>query len=276
MEEQSLSCRSWCVPVPLVFSLLALMCGVLGCSHSGDLDLREPGFVRVFAPQFPEFLRAPMGLLLTNSDGFSAQADLQNSTTLLPEPEKKSGHLLSRGSKLLFAPQGVESDEKPENAGGFMFIWDVTAGTGFMVSEALQGYAPVSIEMRVTNVTAQPRPGATQRVAGHSCVVSDVTMQLNDGTAVPFEVARATDLNNLAVQLSSKATTNSNLRIVTLSKLRLQAPASDLFAPPEGFTRYSSPEAMADEIAARKRNLRRGNRGALEPVATPPPGADHR
>ncbi len=260
-----------------VFGLLGLtatlfLLGTNGCSHSGDMDLREPGFVRVFAPQFPEFIRAPMGLLLTNSAGFSAIAEVQISSAM-PDPQGTvSGHLLSRGNKLLFAPRAGESDDKPERAGGFMFIWDVTAGTGFVVSEALQGYAAVSREMRVTNVTSQPRSGPVQKVAGHSSVVSDVTMQLNDGTTGGFEVARATDLNNLPVQLRSRATTNSAGQTVTLSKVRLQAPAADLFAPPEGFTRYSSPEAMADEIAARKRSLRRGNRGALEPFESPPPG----
>lgn len=246
-----------------------------GCSHSGDADLREPGFVRVFAPQFPEFIRAPMGLLLTNG-GFSAVAEVQISSAI-PDPEGAiSGQLLSRGNKLLFAPRAGESADKPERAGGFMFIWDATAGTGFVVSEALQGYAPVSSEMRVTHITAQPRPGTGQKVAGHSCTVSDVTMQLNDGTTAAFEVARATDLNSLPVQLRSRGSTNSVARTVTLSKVRLQAPAAELFAPPDGFTRYSSPEAMADEIAARKRNLRRGNRGALEPFESPPPGTTPR
>jgi hypothetical protein len=94
-------------------------------------------------------------------------------------------------------------------------------------------------------------------------------MQFNDGTASILEACRAADLRGLAVQFRSLS--NSNPRIVTLSKIRPQVPAQELFAPPDGFSRYSSPEAMADEIAARQRNLRRGNRGALEPIMTPPP-----
>jgi hypothetical protein len=246
------------------------MCGAIGCSHSGDLDLREPGFVRVFAPQFPDFLKAPMGLLLTNGAGYSAQLEAQNPS--LPMAERTtSGQLLSRGGKLLFAPQQIELDQKSERAGGFMFIWDVSAGTGFVVSEALQGYAPVSTEMRITNIIDQARVSSGQKIAGHGCSPTDVTMQFNDGTATILEACRAADLSGLAVQFRSLS--NSNPRVVTLSKIRPQVPARELFAPPDGFSRYTSPEAMADEIAARQRNLRRGNRGALEPIVTPPP--DH-
>jgi hypothetical protein len=253
--------------LPLV---VAVALGTAGCSHSGDADLREPGFVRIFAPQFPDFLRAPMGLLLTNGPGYSAQVEAQS--TSLPMSERTtSGQLLSRGGKLLFAPQQLEVDQKSERAGGFMFIWDINASSGLVVSEALQGYAPVSTEMRVTNVIEQARLGAAQKVAGHSCSPADVVMQLTDGTTANFEACRAADLNGLAVQF--RTVTNSNPRVVTLSKIRPQVPAPELFAPPEGFTRYGSPEAMADEIAARQRNLRRGNRGALEPIMTPPP--DH-
>lgn len=255
---------------------MLLVLAATGCAHSGDADLREPGFVRVFAPRFPDFIRAPMGLLLTNNGGFSAVADVRATLAFSDSEQMVSGQLLSRGNKVLFAPHQAESKDKSERAGGFMFIWDVPAGTGFVISEALQGYAPFSNEMRVTNVTALPRPGTGQKMAGHSCIMSDVTMQSNDGTTAEFEVARASDLGNVPVQMSSHATTNMIARTVTLSKILPQAPAPDLFAPPEGFTRYSSAEAMADEIAARKRNLRRGNRGALEPLELPPPGSEHR
>lgn len=260
----------------LGLGFMLLVSGAGGCAHSGDVDMREPGFVRVFAPRFPDFIRAPMGLLLTNDSGFSAVAEVRATLAFSDSEQMVSGQLLSRGNKLLFAPHEVQSKDKPERAGGFMFIWDVPAGTGFVISEALQGYAPFSNEMRVTNVTAHARPGPGEKVAGHSCVVSDVTMQSSDGTTAEFEVARVTDLGNVPVQMRSHATTNMIARTVTLSKILLQAPAADLFAPPEGFTRYSSAEAMADEIAARKRNLRRGNRGALEPMELPPPGSDHR
>src|SRR5215510_3184024 len=94
MEKQSLNChgRERCAVEPLSFLLLALLCGAMGCSHSGDVDMREPGFVRVFAPQFPDFLRAPMGLLLTNGPGYSAQLESQN--TSLPMAERTtSGQL---------------------------------------------------------------------------------------------------------------------------------------------------------------------------------------
>jgi hypothetical protein len=270
MEEQSLKTqgRDRCASGLLVILSLVAMWAAVGCSHSGDMDLREPGFVRVFAPQFPDFLKAPMGLLLTNGAGYSAQLEAQNPS--LPVAERTtSGQLLSRGGKLLFAPQQVELEQKSQRAGGFMFIWDVSAGTGFVVSETLQAYAPVSTEMRVTNVSDQARVSSGQKIGGHDCSPTDVTMQFNDGTASILEACRAADLRGLAVQFRSLS--NSNPRIVTLSKIRPQVPAQELFAPPDGFSRYSSPEAMADEIAARQRNLRRGNRGALEPIMTPPP-----
>ena len=66
-------------------------------------------------------------------------------------------------------------------------------------------------------------------------------MQISDGTTASLEAFRAADLNGLAVQF--RTVTKSNPRVVTLSKIRPQVPAQELFAPPEGFTHYSSPEA---------------------------------
>jgi len=45
--------------------------------------------------------------------------------------------------------------------------------------------------------------------------------------------------------------------IVNLSRIRLEAPSSRLFVPPDGFTRHDSAETMMAEMAMRQENLKR-------------------
>jgi hypothetical protein len=243
--------------------LAALGWGAAGCAH------REL-FLRVPTPQVPAFLSGPAAVLLTNTSGFSAKASLQT-VSLLETERLRSGQLLARGSKLLFVPGREKSSSKDVLPGGFSFIWDVATGTGYVLSEPLQAYAPISSSVQVTNLTWTPRPAATETIDGRLCSVGVAQAQLNNGSGASFEVFRAPDLQNLSLRIN--ALTNSNPFTLTLSKARLETVRADLFAPPDGFTRYSSPEAMADELAARQRILRSGNHGVLEPAfEAPAPG----
>jgi hypothetical protein len=229
----------------------------VGCS-SENHSANRSGFTRVITPLPPPFLTGPAALLLTNSPGFSARADLQTSGSLSNQ-KAGGGELLGRGGKLFYAPEAADKEDNQRKPGAYSFIWDVNESRGFVLSEALQGYAPITADLHVTNIETAVGKTEAQRFAGHPSEPGTVTLKLNDGSAVTYEVLRAIDLNAFPVRIESA--TNSISFVLNLSKIRLESPAAELFSPPDGFTKYPTPEAMADELAARQNNLRRKNLG---------------
>jgi hypothetical protein len=165
-----------------------------------------------------------------------------------------SGQLFGRGSKLLYAPRTDETIDTHKQPGRYTFIWDVAESSGYVLSDALQGYAPVSAKLHVTNLAIQAGSTTAQHVSGHACQSAKATVQLSDGSAVEFELLRATDLNGFPVQVAGATNVTFTLH---LSKVRFEQAPAEAFSLPEGFTKYPSPEALADELAARQNNLRR-------------------
>ena len=211
-----------------------------------------------FPPQPPAFLSGPGAVLLTNAEGFSSYAVME------PGPgsiggKTVSGQLLARGGKLLFLPDADKTQKKPARSVGISYLWDVAQGSGYVLSEALQGYAPVSSRARCTNLVAEIHDAAPQRIDGHPCVAQTMTMSASDGSMVRFEAWQATDLNGLPVRVASAA--NSASFTLNLSKVRLAPQPGGLFVPPSGFTRYNSVEAMMTELALRQQNLSRPTPG---------------
>jgi hypothetical protein len=226
----------------------ALMCA--GCSHT-----RKGEFTRIATPLPPAFLTGPTAVFLTNTAGFSAQVESQSGTLMTQEAATR-GVLLGAGPKLLFAPVKDKAEEKRTRAGNFLFIWDVATGRGYVISEALQAYAPVSSDLHVTNVIEHASPTAT----GNTGLA---TMELNNGTTNIFQVLRSPPPEGFPLRINSLS--NAIPFTVTFSKTRFESVTADLFVPPEDFTKYESPEAMVDELAARQRNLRRKQPGELDP-----------
>lgn len=258
-------------------SVLWLMSGLAGCllsaggcAHSHDDELRGGGFTRVFTPQPPTFLSGPMAVLLTNASGFSARVEVENEPLGGVEPAQ-SGQLLSYGSKVVFAPEPDKKAEKQLGTGGFSFLWDVAENRGFVLSEALQGYAPAAANVHPTNLVTGNIAATPQSVAGHSCQPADATVQMSDGSTAIFRLFRAGDLNGFPVRLISA--TNPLPLTLTFSKIRLQPLPADLFTVPDGFTQYATPEAMADELAVRRHHLKNKIPEAAEPFdrTTPQP-----
>ena len=218
--------------------------------------------MRVVTPLPPAFLTGPSAVLLTNAAGFSAHLDLLGQGPA--ESDRASaGQLLGRGPHLLYAPETDESTDSHLRPGGYSFIWNVAESRGFVLSEALQAYAPISADLHVTHVSVAAGQAAAQRISGHPCEPADAAVSTANGIA-GFEVWRAIDLNGFPLRIESA--TNSSSFTLNFSKVRLELPAAAIFAPPEGFTRYESPEALADELAARQNNLRRKSPGVMEPI----------
>jgi len=241
--------------------LWALALLVAGCSHSRKAE--DSGFARLFAPQPPAFLTGPACVLLTNNGGFSARVTVETED-LVDRQNGASGQLFCRGSKLFYAPEPKGADGKPAREGGFGFVWDGESSSGYVLSEALQGYAPFTSAQRVTNLLVQPK-GLPDKSVSQGADSSEVTVQMSDGRNPKFQVWRAMGLNGLPLRISTL--TNAVAFPIRLSNVRPGPAPADLFVPPNGFTKYSSPEALVDELAARKLNLRR--KSAPEPFTGP-------
>lgn len=242
-------------------TILALLAA--GCSGHHGTAGGKGGFTRVVTPQPPGFLTGPLSLLLTNWAGFSARVEVQAQSSL-DSDRNSSGQLLGRGTKLLYAPEAGEIPDGHRQPGGYSFIWDLAENRGYVLSEALQAYAPVSSDLRVTNLAIQAANIATQRFSGHPCDSATATARTADGTAAEFELLRAMDLNGFPVRI--QAVTRANPITLNFSKVRLEPPPAEVFSPPDGFTKYPTPESMADEIAARQQNLSRKNREPIQPI----------
>jgi hypothetical protein len=202
-----------------------------------------------------------MAVLLTNAPGFSCYLVMTAGSPPNPN-ETLSGQLLVRESRLLFAPDTKAPAVKRFARGGFSYVWDVAAQQGCLLSEALQGYAPVSSRIRVTNMSARASSPAPEMVQGHACQKTEIELASNDGASARFRVWRATDLKGLPVRIVAAAP--GRPVTVSLSNFRLQAPAARLFAPPDGFTHHDSAETMMAEMAMRQENLKR------KPTEAPP------
>jgi len=235
--------------------LLAFFVGsalLSGCSHKDMPDVPEPPLTGLMAPRPPVLLTGPAAFLVTNASGFSAR--VAASGTMAGELNEP-GELLGLGTRLLFAPASDKPLDKHSPAGGFSFVWDVAEGSGFLMSEALQGYAPISSSARLTNMVSSPIEGSVQIFEGHPCRKEQVTLRMTDGRGAIVEVLKAADLGEFPLQITS--TVRGSPLTITFSKVRLEPPPASLFSPPNSFTKYSSAEAMVDELALRQRNLKK-------------------
>lgn len=234
-----LKSSAWFSRVVVVANTALLAIFIAGCAGR---DAKQRGISEeVIAPKTPSFLIGPASALLTNAEGFSAQLTLD-----LPTDTNRnhalSGVLLGQGSRLVFAPTGRDRT----------FIWDVHEHRGYVLSEALQGYAPLASPVQVTKLTtmAEAAGPSSDRVNGHRGHEAEVTIATDDGSTANFSIWRAADLNGFPVRI--KALTAVKPFIVNLADVRPAALAPNLFLPPDGFTKYATPEAMASELLARK------------------------
>ncbi|HZR18203.1 MAG TPA: hypothetical protein VFE51_13000 [Verrucomicrobiae bacterium] len=231
-----------------------------GCS-SRRQAARRAGYSRVMTPTPPAFLTGPAILLLTNTASFSARIELQSQNSL-GVAAKSGGELLGSGGKFFYAPQTEEAVDVPRQGGTYAFIWDAAENKGYVLSDALQAYAPIASALHVTNLENGVGAAPAQRIAGHPCESISVTTRTAEGSSATFDVLRAMDLNGFPLKIQSS--TNAMPFVLTFSKVRLETLSPTIFAPPDGFTRYPTPESMSDELAAREHNLKRRSPPQME------------
>ena len=243
------------IATPVWLWLLMLAFILSGCAHG--LRGHEPGTsaAGAFAPVPPAFLTGPAAMLLTQADGYSAHV-IMSTGAPLPAGQSAAGELRERAGKLVFAPARGQGKSF---RGGFSFIWDVAQGRGYVLSEALQSYAPVTANVTPTNLVNLAVSTMAELIDAHPCQQEQATVAMSDGSSAGFRVWRAADLKRFPMRISSAASTTPFT--LNFSRIRLESPPAELFAPPDGFTRYESAEAMMTELVVRQHNLKGASPG---------------
>jgi len=179
-------------------------------------------------------------MLLTNNTGFSARVNIEGT------PYTGAGMLFGRNGKLLFVPDATKTDKRTP-AGRYSFIWNIAKGEGIVLSDALQGWAPMSLSSlgAVADVVFE---GASPAAGG---ALSGLKATLADGRKVQFTASQGSGGVPLQIH-GGEPVFNARL-----ARVSLKAPDAAMFEVPRGFTAYSSPESMVDEMAARFRTLKR-------------------
>ncbi len=237
----------------LAFIALGLM--LAGCGGSRRLARLERE-ESAFSASPPRFLAGPAGLLLTNTDGFSARITLvvsSNATRTI------TGTILGRGPHLLYAPE--KSDRT--------FIWDADRNSGYLLSEAMQGYGPIRpTEHVATNFVVNAGEPVAERANGHPCRKTDWIAESSDGSRTRCSVWRADDLKGFPVRI--KAVERSSEFTIDFSDVRLAAPSEKLFQPPGDFTAYSSGDSLITELMMREGSAKRKHNDNDADFTTPP------
>ena len=233
-------------------TILAFALAVAGCTSE---KAREAALARMGDEVPPDFLVGPASVALTNLDGFSAT--IASSVTVDAVPHAFSGQLLERQGRLLFQPMTTAKSKKGKIIrGGMIFIWDTVSSRGNVVSEALQGYAPLNSPVHVTGVVLVSQTPVAEQANGHPCHRVESTVSLSDGSSAKLTEWRADDLNHLPVRVRTEG--GGRLVNVDLTDIRLDLPDRELFSPPVAFTSYQSPLALINELLIRESSLKSG------------------
>jgi hypothetical protein len=227
---------------------------------------QEAALARMGDESPPDFLLGPASAALTNFDGFSAS--VVSTTSAGPEGRTVSGQLIERRGQLIFQPLTTANIKKGRIVrGGMYFIWDSAGQRGYVVSEALQGYAPISAPSRVTLVTPGNKEPVAEQANGHACHRIEKMASLSDDSTAKLTEWSADDLNRFPVRVR----TESQGRQITLdfSEIRLDIPPPELFVPPGGFTQYASAAALINELMIRESSLKKGPVGESPAAGQP-------
>ncbi len=217
---------------------------VAGCTTPKD-DSAHERVDEVF--DVPNFLMSPAMALFTNSTGFSARLEIKTSGK--PGDKGKMGQLIGRADRLVYAPDPEGGKLSKKRAGDrTSFIWYAADSKGYVVNDALQGYAPISTPAKPVGVAFGEVSTVTEEIDGHRCHRADVVMTVDNGPSSEFTVWRAADLKDFPMQVKAK----DGQFTLTFSKVRMQEPPADLFLPPEEYSKHASPAMMLGALLERE------------------------
>lgn len=191
-------------------ALIATILALVGCSTTertySDLGASA---LRNGAAQ-SHYLLTPEMAALIGAAPFTGQFELSYGPIT-----RLRGGIAGRDGKLMFTPEDTGSKEDGSTA-----TWMVWNNGGFVMSDALQGYAstgPSTNNLKLpTDVTRDPRFPVPTRIA---------------------------------------MTNQGNLIALTISRITGKAPPIEAFAVPSAFKQYPNPEAMAGELIRRRTDV---------------------
>jgi len=196
----------------------------------------------------PDFLVGPVAVVLTNLNGFSAHI-----TSTIASPEgpgrAQSGELLGRDGKLIFQPTLHVKGKRARAEGGLFFIWDETKHSGYVLSEALQAYAPLKSDAGTASQLTITKEGIEATINGHPCHQCRAVVALDNGTDAHLVLWQADDLRHFPVRI--EGVKGPDHVTLDFSEIRQEAPGQELFLPPDGFTAYASSIALMNELIVR-------------------------
>ena len=206
----------------------------------------------------PVFLTGPAAVLLTNVEGFSAKL---NASMMGADGGRRTmtGDLLGRQGTLAFQPASAVKGKRARREGGLFFIWSETLHSGYVLSDALQAYAPTAASVAPTNVALQSSAAVEEEANGHRCRRMEAIVQCGDGSSERFQVWQAQDAKSFPVRIRTEAGARE-LRL-EFSDLRLELPPAQVFAPPDGFIRYDTPVVLMNDLIIRESALGKGAGG---------------
>jgi len=227
---------------------LILLGGLLllaaGCVHSRSREAVSAVNAWQSLPPVIAVLTGPEALLLTNVDGLAA--DLTLTLTVDPaHPRRVEGELRVSRGRLYF--ESRPDDRKV--ADRFSLIWDTAKNSGWVMSEALQGVAPISGTNPSTVLMGIPEVAG--RLAGYPVGQTQATLAGSNGQTVACRVWPAPEWHQLALKIEPLA--GAEPVTLELSRLRLEVPAETLFLPPDDFAKYAGATALLDELISRQR-----------------------
>jgi len=254
-----------------------------GCASE---ERKEAALARMGDESPPDFLLGPASTALAGFDGFSANvvSTTTASAALIPSAgitnsgAAASGQLIGRQGRIVFQPRATANAAQGKIVrGGMFFIWDSARWKGYVVSEALQGFAPISAPRQVTNVTPESTEPVSEAANGHPCHRVERMAALSDGSTAKLTEWRADDLSRFPVRV--RAESGGRVTTVDFSGIRLDIPPPELFVPPGDFTQYASASALINELMIREAAQKKGPTGEPAPPEQNPdfhqPGIGH-
>ncbi len=217
----------------------------------------------------PDFLTGPEAVVLTNLNGFSAHVTW-TTTTADGLSKNKSGDLLGRDGVLLYQPTLAIKGKRARTEGGLFFLWDETRHGGYVMSEALQGYAPLPANSTTASGFAIANEGIREDVDGHPCHRCQAIITLDNGEKMRLTLWQADDQSHFPLRIESLG--GMNRVTLNFSDVRVQYPNHNLFLPPDGFTAYPTSAALMNELIVRDSTLSKKPPpgGFDEPTERPP------
>jgi hypothetical protein len=221
---------------------VALLCGCAAPNtaspfHAGD---EKP----------PDFLVGPITMVLTNRPGFSAHVV---ATVGPPDGRGQTnlGELLERDGRLIFEPELEIKSKHTLAASGLLFIWNENRHSGYVVSDALQGFAPVdpALDIPTLAVESMTDKKDVKKIDGRVCHRWEAVVPFANGMKVPVTLWQTDDAIKFPMRI--ECSNGTDVMTLNFSELRLESPPEDLFEPPEGFTSYASASALMNELLQR-------------------------